>query len=167
MFRFNSFYKEIAAAYGVGLRLDFNYFLLRFDMGMKAHNPALGQEPWPPDSSGLAPRPLLPFFHRLSFLSRLTPIDIKTDPIEKLVIFDLDGTLLNTIADLGNACSYALRTLGFPEHALPTYRYMVGNGVRKLIRTRRAGCRRGNRGTSSVALPANTTENTQQTTHLL
>lgn len=47
MFRFNSFYKEIAAAYGVGLRLDFNYFLLRFDMGMKAHNPALGQEPWP------------------------------------------------------------------------------------------------------------------------
>ena len=53
--------------------------------------------------------------------------------MKKLVIFDLDGTLLNTIADLGNACNYALRTLGFPEHALPTYRYMVGNGVRKLI----------------------------------
>ena len=47
MFHFNSFYKEIAAAYGLGLRLDFNYFLLRFDMGMKAHNPASGQEPWP------------------------------------------------------------------------------------------------------------------------
>lgn len=53
--------------------------------------------------------------------------------MKKLVIFDLDGTLLNTIADLGNACNYALRTLCFPEHALPTYRYMVGNGVRKLI----------------------------------
>lgn len=47
MFHFNKFYKQIAAAYGVGIRLDFNYFLLRFDMGMKAHNPAMGQEPWP------------------------------------------------------------------------------------------------------------------------
>ncbi|MCM1474727.1 MAG: BamA/TamA family outer membrane protein [Muribaculaceae bacterium] len=47
LFQFNSFYKEIAAAYGLGLRLDFNYFLLRFDLGMKAHNPAKGQEPWP------------------------------------------------------------------------------------------------------------------------
>ncbi len=46
-FRFKSFYKELAAAYGVGLRLDFKYFLLRFDMGMKAHNPAINQEPWP------------------------------------------------------------------------------------------------------------------------
>ena len=47
MFHFNSFYKEIAAAYGVGLRFDFSYFLLRFDMGMKAHNPAINAEPWP------------------------------------------------------------------------------------------------------------------------
>lgn len=47
MFHFNSFYKEIAAAYGLGLRMDFTYFLLRFDLGMKAHNPAMGQEPWP------------------------------------------------------------------------------------------------------------------------
>lgn len=53
--------------------------------------------------------------------------------MKKLVIFDLDGTLLNTIADLGNACNYALRMMGFPEHALSTYNYMVGNGVRKLI----------------------------------
>lgn len=53
--------------------------------------------------------------------------------MKKLVIFDLDGTLLNTIADLGNACNYALRTMGFSEHALSTYNYMVGNGVRKLI----------------------------------
>ena len=47
MFKFNSFYKEIAAAYGAGIRLDFNYFLVRFDLGMKAHNPAIGEEPWP------------------------------------------------------------------------------------------------------------------------
>lgn len=47
MFHFKSFYKELAAAYGVGLRLDFTYFLLRLDMGMKAHNPAINAEPWP------------------------------------------------------------------------------------------------------------------------
>lgn len=46
-FRFKSFYKQLAVAYGVGIRLDFNYFLLRFDMGMKAHNPAINQESWP------------------------------------------------------------------------------------------------------------------------
>lgn len=47
MFHFNSFYKEIAASYGLGLRMNFTYFLLRFDLGMKAHNPAEGTEPWP------------------------------------------------------------------------------------------------------------------------
>ncbi|MDE6628980.1 MAG: BamA/TamA family outer membrane protein [Muribaculaceae bacterium] len=47
LFRFNSFYKELAASYGIGLRMDFNYFLLRFDMGVKAHNPGYGQERWP------------------------------------------------------------------------------------------------------------------------
>lgn len=38
-FRFNEFYKQLAVAYGVGLRLNFNYFILRFDAGMKAVNP--------------------------------------------------------------------------------------------------------------------------------
>lgn len=47
MFHFNSFVKELAAAYGLGIRMNFDYFLLRFDMGMKAHNPARGQESWP------------------------------------------------------------------------------------------------------------------------
>lgn len=46
-FRFNEFYKQIAASYGVGIRLDFSFFLLRFDLGMKAHNPAMGEERWP------------------------------------------------------------------------------------------------------------------------
>ncbi len=47
MFRFDSFYKQIAVAYGLGLRFDFTYFLLRLDLGMKAHNPSAGQERWP------------------------------------------------------------------------------------------------------------------------
>ena len=47
VFRFNSFYKEIALAYGAGIRLDFDFFLLRFDLGMKAYNPAQNQERWP------------------------------------------------------------------------------------------------------------------------
>ena len=38
--KFNEFYKQIAVAYGLGLRLNFDYFILRFDMGMKAVNPA-------------------------------------------------------------------------------------------------------------------------------
>ena len=43
-FKLNEFYKQIAAAYGLGLRMNFNYFLLRLDCGMKAFNPAKGQE---------------------------------------------------------------------------------------------------------------------------
>lgn len=39
-FKWNKFYKQIAVAYGLGLRLNFGYFILRFDMGMKAVNPA-------------------------------------------------------------------------------------------------------------------------------
>jgi hypothetical protein len=42
-FTWNSFYKELAAAYGLGVRLDLNFLLLRVDLGMKAHNPALSQ----------------------------------------------------------------------------------------------------------------------------
>lgn len=46
-FKFNEFYKQIALAYGAGIRLDFTYFLLRFDLGMKAYNPAMNQKRWP------------------------------------------------------------------------------------------------------------------------
>lgn len=47
-FKLDKFYKQIAAAYGMGLRLNFDYFILRFDMGMKAINPAYesGDEHW-------------------------------------------------------------------------------------------------------------------------
>lgn len=47
VFKFNKFYEQLALSYGLGLRMDFTYFLMRFDMGMKAHNPASGQEHWP------------------------------------------------------------------------------------------------------------------------
>ena len=53
--------------------------------------------------------------------------------MERLVIFDLDGTLLNTIADLGTAANHTLSELGLPEHTIDEYRFMVGNGMRKLI----------------------------------
>ena len=50
-----------------------------------------------------------------------------------LVIFDLDGTLLNTIADLAQATNYALEQTGFPPHATAAYPYFVGNGLRRLM----------------------------------
>ena len=52
----------------------------------------------------------------------------------KLVIFDLDGTLIDTIADLGGAANEVLRVKGFPRHTLEEYRGMVGHGVRNLVR---------------------------------
>lgn len=53
--------------------------------------------------------------------------------MKKLVIFDLDGTLLNTIADLGSATNYAMQQMGYPTHDIDSYRYMVGNGITRLI----------------------------------
>jgi len=51
----------------------------------------------------------------------------------KLVIFDLDGTLLNTIADLANSTNYALSQYGFPVHEMHEYNFFVGNGINKLF----------------------------------
>ena len=53
--------------------------------------------------------------------------------MKQLAIFDLDGTLLNTISDLGAACNYALKKMGFQEHPISAYNFMVGNGVRRLL----------------------------------
>lgn len=50
------------------------------------------------------------------------------------VIFDLDGTLLDTLEDLTNAVNHAMRDSGFPEHTLEEIRYFVGDGVGMLIR---------------------------------
>lgn len=53
--------------------------------------------------------------------------------MKKIVIFDLDGTLLNTIADLAAATNYALERCGYPTHPVDTYYYFVGNGIDKLF----------------------------------
>ena len=51
----------------------------------------------------------------------------------KAVIFDLDGTLLDTLEDLANACNYALKSCGFNVHDVKDYIKFVGNGRYKLI----------------------------------
>ena len=54
--------------------------------------------------------------------------------MKNTVIFDLDGTLLNTIEDLGTASNYALEKHRLPIHSLNSYNQMVGNGIRNLIK---------------------------------
>lgn len=49
------------------------------------------------------------------------------------VIFDLDGTLLNTLEDLADSVNYVLKEAGYPERTLDEVRHFVGNGIRKLI----------------------------------
>ena len=49
------------------------------------------------------------------------------------MIFDLDGTLLNTIGDLAAAANHTLAEMGFAPHTEEEYKYMVGNGIPKLI----------------------------------
>jgi phosphoglycolate phosphatase len=51
----------------------------------------------------------------------------------ELIIFDLDGTLLDTIEDLANSVNYALIQHNLPTHAVESYRFFVGNGVNKLL----------------------------------
>ncbi len=53
--------------------------------------------------------------------------------MKKLVIFDLDGTLLNTIADLAQSTNYALQACGYPIHEISAYKYFVGDGINKLF----------------------------------
>lgn len=62
--------------------------------------------------------------------------------MKKLVIFDLDGTLLNTIADLAAATNQALRHFGYPTHETEAYRFFVGNGINKLFERALPDCER-------------------------
>jgi len=60
----------------------------------------------------------------------------------ELVIFDLDGTLLNTISDLACCTNHALILNNFPTHPIEAYKYFVGNGINKLFeRSLPADCR--------------------------
>lgn len=51
----------------------------------------------------------------------------------KAIIFDLDGTILDTLQDLANSLNYALRTAGYPERTLDEVRRFIGNGVKMLV----------------------------------
>ncbi len=56
-----------------------------------------------------------------------------TAPRFDAVVFDLDGTLLDTLRDIGEACNRVLIKRGFPPHAIESYRYLVGDGARVLL----------------------------------
>lgn len=70
----------------------------------------------------------------------------------KTVIFDLDGTLLDTIGDLAAAGNYALEEMGLAVHTVDEYKYFVGNGIPKLIER---------------MMPANSSEADRQKAHEL
>lgn len=55
-----------------------------------------------------------------------------TDPVEA-VVFDLDGTLVDTIADIGESINHALRTYGYPTHEIEAYHAMVGSGLKRAM----------------------------------
>ena len=54
-------------------------------------------------------------------------------PMKSLLIFDLDGTLLDTVADLAASTNFALSKCGFPTHDTGAYKFFVGNGINKLF----------------------------------
>ena len=60
-------------------------------------------------------------------------IDERQNNMYKMVIFDLDGTLLNTLKDLAEAGNYTLKKMNYPVHEIDKYRYFIGNGIPKLI----------------------------------
>ena len=56
-----------------------------------------------------------------------------SDAPKRAIIFDLDGTLLNTLADIGDSVNRMLGEYGFAEHTLDDYRRFIGNGIRMLV----------------------------------
>ncbi len=51
----------------------------------------------------------------------------------ELIIFDLDGTLVDTIVDIASSVNYVLSQFGLPNHEISDYKQMVGNGFRVLV----------------------------------
>ena len=68
----------------------------------------------------------------LSYIRQALPHNCRMT-YEETRDFDLDGTLLNTIEDLGQAANYALERNGYATHSMASYPYFVGNGVRRLM----------------------------------
>ena len=54
--------------------------------------------------------------------------------MKRLLIFDLDGTLLDSLVDLADSANHILTCHGFPTHPVDAYRYFVGDGMPTLIR---------------------------------
>ncbi len=102
-------------------------------------------DPVIPDADPVIPgsdresRPLR--FWRMPSTSRAYPLPLekKADAYrllfqpKKLILWDLDGTLIDTLEDLGDAVNHALTLQGLPPHTVAEYRRMVGHGVRNLI----------------------------------
>ena len=79
-------------------------------------------------------------FWRMPSTSRAYPLPLEQKAAAyrqlfapKLVLFDLDGTLLDTLEDLAAAVNHALALRGLPLHSVEEYRRMVGHGVRNLV----------------------------------
>lgn len=64
----------------------------------------------------------------------IAQIEKSMKKMRKLIIFDLDGTLLDTREDIANACNYALKMCGCPERRLEEYNMLVGRGIYNLFR---------------------------------
>ena len=80
-------------------------------------------------------------FWRMPSTSRAYPLPLQKKADEyrrlfkpkKLILWDLDGTLIDTLEDLGAAVNHALELRGLPLHSMQEYRKMVGHGVRNLV----------------------------------
>ncbi len=53
--------------------------------------------------------------------------------MKKAIIFDLDGTLINSLIDIAESVNYVLKKHNFPTHNIEDYKYMIGNGIQVLI----------------------------------
>lgn len=73
--------------------------------------------------------------NRATGLAKSPPTEYFCGTMRKydLAVFDLDGTLLNTIGDLAESCNYVMRENSLPQHTLDEYRSFVGNGVKRLV----------------------------------
>lgn len=81
----------------------------------------------------------------------------------QLAIFDLDGTLLDTLADLRQGINYALGTQGFASRSMAEVRAFVGNGIRKLVERAVPAGRARRRWTPSTKPSTPTTPSTAPT----